>query len=87
MKDLVNTAAATLQARAEIARQILEDLSHIDQIIAKDKFNDDDWYEFNCDTLQFVRHYSGKNYRFAPSVMVGHTVARGMRAKHLGLWK
>ena len=83
----VNTAAAAMQARSEMAKQIIEDLSHIDQIIAKDKFNDDDWYEFNCETLELVRQYSCSSNRFAPSVMAGHAVARGMRAKFFWLWK
>lgn len=85
--NIFNQAAANLQQRASIAAQIIEDLSHIDQIIPMDRFNDDDWYEYNVDTMQFVRSYGCSSNRFAPSVMAGHAVARGLRAKYLGLWR
>ena len=83
----VNSANAALQQRAEISSQILEDLSHIDQIVPPSQFNDDDWYEFNVDTNELVRRYDCSSNRFAPSVMPCHAVARGMRAKYLGLWR
>ena len=50
-------------------------------------FNDDDWYEYNAETLEYINHYSGKTWRDAPKVADGHKVVKGIRAKYLNIWR
>lgn len=51
-------------------------------------FNDDDWIEFNPNTLQVVKTYSRRVFQFRATPIVlpnGNHVVKGMRAKSLGL--
>lgn len=68
-----------------VAAQILSELGNQ---IPVTFFNDDDWYEFVAETGQFVRSYSSKySRRDLPSIASGHSVERGMSAKHMMLWR
>ena len=55
-------------------------------------FNDDDVYVYHASTREFVKHYGCylANVRDARAVGFtvesGNTWAKGLRAKHLGLW-
>jgi hypothetical protein len=89
MNTAVAQAAARLEQRASVARQILADLGHIDLIIPVSRFNDDDYYVYNAESLELITSHGCKTYRFIDQVPVkpGQAVAKGMRAKWLGLWR
>lgn len=48
-------------------------------------FNDDDYYVYWAHTLQLAYQCSGKRNRPVP--LHGQSVAKGLSAKYLGLWK
>jgi len=60
------------------------------------RFNDDDLYEFDAFTFELFRQHSPQRadlqhlMRGAPSGVAmlhdGHSLARGAKVKHLGLW-
>lgn len=89
MQTEVYQAAARLEQRAGIARQILADLGRLDLIIPWASFNDDDWYVYNVESLELVRTHGSKTYQYLEQVPLkdGQAAARGMLAKNLGLWR
>ena len=76
---------------AEISPFITPPLSS-KRLINMDLFNDDDVYVYHASTREFVKHYGCylANVRDARAVGFtvesGNTWAKGLRAKHLGLW-
>ena len=82
----VAAAAQRIEQRASVAQQILRELGNQ---LPVESFNDDDWYEHVTETGEFVRSYSGKTWnRYSlPAVPAGHSITRGLSAKHLMLWR
>lgn len=74
-----------------LAKQILADLADVDhaQPIPRESFNDDDWYVYETDSKMLIGAYSGKIWPYKDVVPVkdGQTVARGIAAKYLGIWR
>jgi hypothetical protein len=80
-----NAAANRLELRTDTARQILEELGYGDMTIPMQSFNDDDYYEYNPISKELVGSYGCKSPQ--PTARPGFVIARGMRAKYLGLWR
>lgn len=67
------------------------------EVIAMERFNDDDLYEFDAFTFELFDQHSPQCQslqwlvRGAPSGVAmlhnGHSLARGMKVKTLGLWR
>jgi hypothetical protein len=85
LNELFQPAAGRLAHRCNIAEQILADLATLDKLIPVESFNDDDWYVYEVDSLKLICTFSSKSARPVP--FPGENAARGMRAKHLGLWR
>lgn len=81
--NLFKPAHDHMLANTRAAKQILADLGAMP--VERSSFNDDDSYEYVTDTLQLVHVHS--HYCRDIKHPANHTVAKGMRAKHLGLWQ
>lgn len=71
-------------------KQILDDLANVDkaQLVPVQRFNDDDWYLYETDSLMLVNRFSGKTWKRNEIVAEpGVSVERGLTAKFRGLWE
>lgn len=85
---MIETAAAAsrLDTMGAIARDILATIEAINNPIPAHRFNDDDFYVYDEATLELLQEV-GCKAGWRPVAKPGQAVARGMRAKWLGLWK
>lgn len=77
----VSATAATESLLLQADDQLLADLGI--EAIPTTRFNDDDVYAYNPDTLELVQVRGPGNY-YRPD---GTVIAIGLRAKWLGLWR
>ena len=76
------------RAPANLASQILSDLSYGDMTIPVGRFNDDDFYLVHPLTKEVKRVVDPSQRAVTEQPRTdGLTWVRGMRAKHMGLWQ
>lgn len=86
-QSLINRAEKN-QLLASVAQDILEDLGYGDMTVPVGSFNDDDFYLINPLTGEIKAQFGSKQKFVAESsVKPGLTLFKGMRAKHMGLWR
>lgn len=70
------------------AEAILNELGYGDMTVAMEKFNDDDFYLINPMTREIKAQFGSKQRCIAERAAInGLQAVRGMRAKHMGLWR
>ncbi len=84
----MNTAIQSTQAVSKKALGILDELGYGDMTVPVERFNDDDWYLFSSVTFEIKAQFGPSQKHVALShAKAGLSVERGMRAKHMGLWR
>lgn len=76
--------SAHFEASNALARRILDELGT--EVVPMSRFNDDDWYTYNTDTLE-LQAGRGAHYEQPTQPAPPLKTVRGMTARYLGLWQ
>lgn len=86
--DEMASIATSIRSPATKAEAILNDLGYGDMTVPMAKFNDDDFYLINPMTREIKAQFGSKQRFIAERAAVnGLQAVRGMRAKHMDLWR
>jgi len=95
MNELNESRSAAVN-KAMTCVQILADLDAAGPVrmpITEDEFNDDDVYIYDAATKELITSWPSSSHevqyarRFGFRIDAGQSWAKGMAAKHLGLWR
>ena len=67
-------------------QEVIDAMGEDGVLIPRQSFNDDDWYVWEADTLEYVQNL-GKNNFSEPDVGPTRCCGRGMTAKRVGIWR